>query len=349
MRLVRDKTPAQAAEEADQLLKDLLPEIQARSLTKTDLVILGQEYWEHTYKDLAPTLDIDMRAEQRLFDYLQNDLAETDRASAAIHMEMLKIPNNYISLMGAARWCDQAFPIVRLGHKRAAALMATSITEENLEVVRMPWPAFLIELPPDLLHVAGEDGEQLGIHAILVQHMGPQGNDMTSHRWNWITLTNSSLAQWQISENLQSMLGHVDQPNDWEGFGVGIDDDYDVRLTRLIGRLIAATCLMMSAPYSSMKQRTERFKVKGQKRPTPDAPSYRIFTAGKPVQVDARPAIRDYLAGKKPISKAPSVRTLVRGHFKPKLGQRLGHVVWVEPYWRGGNENSPIVRREHEA
>ena len=131
------------AKAAQKILKDLGP---GRVLTRDALAQLGQEFWPRTYKGASPALkEIDYSAIDCLFQWLKQkveDGTEREMAEALFYTELLKMPDQKIATMGAARWVDQGLPIIRLGHKHAAALMATNLSKETLEWVRPPWKAF---------------------------------------------------------------------------------------------------------------------------------------------------------------------------------------------------------------
>lgn len=77
-------------------------------------------------------------------------------------------------------------------------------------------------------------------------------------------------------------------------------------------------------------------------------PPHRNIFIGRPISLDARPAVAQYISGAK--SSAPSVQSLVRGHYKRQVigVSRAGRkVIWIEPYWRGP-EDAPILARPYQ-
>ena len=74
-------------------------------------------------------------------------------------------------------------------------------------------------------------------------------------------------------------------------------------------------------------------------------PKHRTFMLGRPIDVDCRAAIREYVEGRR--RGAPSVQTLVIGHHKRQVigvGRTGRKLIWVQPYWRGP-EDAPILVR----
>lgn len=329
-------------------LKTMFPDAVGACVRKEDLVNTGNLFWPWTYKLAKDDDEANLRAN----DYVRY-LAITDPMGAVMLAESFKVPDQALIMFGSARWVDQGLPVIRLGHKRAAALMATVITKQSVEYVKPPFKAFYIELPDGLLSLRDHDGTDRKASGILV-HAIDYKTDLTREdgsvlkagmRWRYVVLTNTELLQWQLNRTTADLAGLEHQDNDWIGIGLPIED-YDKRVAALVGRLICAVCLMMSSPENVKEQRKPNPRNKSAKRKTPDAPSYRVFVEGKPIDVDVRPAIAAYLRGER---DSPHVRLLVAGHYKPNLGARLGRVVWVEPYWRGGIDGDPIRTRTHDA
>jgi hypothetical protein len=71
---------------------------------------------------------------------------------------MVAKPSDQMILLGSYRWAHSAFPQVVMGHKYAAALMATSITESMKSDILLPCPAFIILVPPGLIRCKNDQG-----------------------------------------------------------------------------------------------------------------------------------------------------------------------------------------------
>jgi len=82
------------------------------------------------------------------------------------------------------------------------------------------------------------------------------------------------------------------------------------------------------------------------------APKSWTFQLSRPVKVDCRSeviAALERAAQGQPKGRAPSVQTLVRGHWKRQacgVGRAARRYIHVEPYWRGP-EDAPIAVRSH--
>ena len=315
------------------------------SVDKESLMLSGQEYWPLMYKGVTT----DEEAEVLFREKMRDMMAEKPQEWFS-RMEMLRRPDQIIVAGASARWVDQGMPIIKLGHKRAAALMTTSIPTSMLSEVRPPFHAFYIELPNDLLHIEKPESEDKvpiqGIMVHSVEHTGFTGPNATmppGRYWRWLAVTGSHLTQWLFNRTIEYMVGVGDEEKEagqrsWLHYGLPLGD-YDKRLGVLIGRMIASLCLLMTLP-NEFQESKSRHKVRGEKKARNGAPEFRLFTERKPIQVDMRPAIRAYLDGTKRHGGGgpPTVQFMVQGHWRwqpygPGRAQRRRQ--WIEPFWKG--------------
>jgi hypothetical protein len=121
--------------------------------------------------------------------------------------------------------------------------------------------------------------------------------------------------------------------------------EQDERVASLIGRLIVNTCLAMSDPERVQGPAPKRRRApRPWERRTSPEPKTSVFRVGKPITHDFRPAVRDYIAGKR---RTLGVQTLVAGHWKMQPhgpGLSLRKLIFVIPYWRG-DAGAPILVR----
>lgn len=343
----------QNAIDAQKFINDTLnqtPETASLAMSKHTLTQAGLHYWPHTYKGREANENTDYDAIDGFMKWV-GDLLIEDPVQGIYQYQVSQIPDHKIAIMASARWVDCGLPTFRLGHRKVAALMASTISKETLEHLRAPWPAFFIEVPEGLLELRDGDRRNAVKGVIVHTIFHPEGRSEVNSGlcWTWLAVTETSLVQWNINATPEFLIGAEESPDFWQG--VGLDyDDYDKRVEVLIGRLIVALCLMKSDP-NQFKERQEVFRVDGyhkNKKVPKDAPSYRVFVDTAPVEVDARPALHAYLSGKS--SRIPTVRTLVAGHLKM---QPYGHenslrkLIWRQPYWRGP-EGAPLAKRTHD-
>lgn len=258
----------------------------------------------------------------------------------------------HLSLLGLPKWVHCGLPTITMGHRYAAALLATTATLEAVGEARSPFPAFMIELPDQSLFTDDPDrpGEQLTLRRLLVQRIDTKRGEA----WGWIAYTDGKVSLYRHGQTSEELLppeeidgDHVGDPRDPFQFEM---TDRDQRVIYLLGRLIVNVCLAMSDPTNvksvgKAHRDWEKRSNQGSKRGSPE-PVVRIFQLGKPIKHDCREAVKQYIEGHR---HKLSVQVLVRGHFKtqrhgPK--NSLVKLIWREPFWRGP-EDAPIPVRTH--
>ncbi|MDC3958528.1 hypothetical protein KEG38_32025 [Polyangium jinanense] len=244
-----------------------------------------------------------------------------------------------IALMSLPRWAQCGYPEIQLPETYAAALLATTVTEEVLACVRPPFRVFLIEVPNGLLTIDTEQGPS-PVRVVLVHH------EPKSEKWAYAAWTASPACLWRFGVTTAQLLPPSLPEHDLTEMSIFpmTVTERDERVAALIGRLIVNTCLAMSDPArvrapAPAGPRGRRRKADA--RRGGEVPRTMIFRVGKPLEKDFRPAVRDYLEGRK---RNLSVQTLVAGHWKMQPhgpGFSLRRLIYVEPYWRG-DVDAPI-------
>lgn len=314
----------------------------ARAMSRDDLVAMGKNLWGFSYKH---TQD-DQTAFSVLAKIMEDILRERDPFQATLASSFLYLPMEQITLFWSSRWADQAFPVFQMGHKYAAALMATSVTVDE-DSIKPPFHAFLIEVPLGLISIVDEDGKFYDVRHVLAQYLKDNKGQMV---WNYAALTTGRVTVWQHAAPTKAMLEEdtLEVGIKWSSYSFGLDvGDRDQRVNFLIQRLILNTCLAVASP-ENMKSigKTGRMSP-GEIRASPE-PIVRNYQVGKPIMLDCREAVRGYIEGRQP-GKKLSVQVLVAGHWKrqphgPK--SMLRKMIWREPYWRGP-EDAPVLTRPH--
>jgi hypothetical protein len=312
---------AEIAYARHKLIKALTPEPQG--LSKQALVDIGKKLWPHTYE----VTNDDRTAFENLLDYADEKLRQD-----------LTLPFEQIIIMGAVRWADCGFPQITIGHKYAAALMATHVPEDVLPLVRPPWPAFVLELPDGMLPILDDKNKEIPLRRILVQHIKSKINPNESEMketWQYIAMADAPMSIWRHGVDTKELaLSTVKGTGCWSEntFAEPVDDGVDGAANQLVGKLIVSVCLAMSDP-TNVKAHASHGAVGNIGRQGRE-PKTRTFKLGKEITIDCRQPLDDFIHGRRK-GTSPTVQTLVRGHWKPKLAERLGHPVWVSPYWRG--------------
>lgn len=279
-------------------------------------------------------------------------LVSTNNHGWSAHQRMmlsgvLMMPDQQVASLAAGSWYDQGLPAVQMGHKYAAALMATNPGKNNLSDVKPPWAAFLINLPNNLLTVYDPAaGRRVNATFILVHHALFEGKGM---RWSYITFTETGITMWRHAATAKELVCIGLGANDYEDYAfLAEGDDEDDRVAKVIGRLILGVCMATSGKGRNLKAVGSGHKAHAgasrQNRP----PVQRVFQLGKPIKLDCRQALKDYIEGT--VRSPLSVQCLVMGHWKRQVHgpqRSLRKWLWIEPYWRGP-EDAPILHRPHD-
>lgn len=339
LRGVREAT---AALSRDWLLRNQMEEHP--KVTKEALVTLGKLLWPLSYRGS----NTDDEAFTRLATTCQSWIrtCEPEDQKWVMASSFLYLPDQQITDFAAARWVDQGLPTIQLGHKYAAALMASSVEKTDLTEVPIPWKAFVIEIPPELLAIEDpETGKLSGVCHILVQHF-TRGD--TEPVWNYIANSTERVSLWQHAVPMNEIINDgLEGEVDWSTYSFGLKvDDRDERVNFLIGRLIVGVCLALSGKDRTLKPIGPGHKYSGDIR-TASEPLQRIFQLGHPIKLDCREALSDYVEGR--TKRVMTAQSLVVGHWKrqPHGPQNsLRKWIWREPFWRGPEEG-PILQRSH--
>lgn len=298
-------------------------------LSKVDaknLVSLGYAIWEDTYKHT----DDDSEA----LDRLKNTVGKRVSNSEVHSLEGVCL------LLCSARWVQQGSPTIILDDLLAASLMATDIGLESAELIEPPWKAFSIEIPPGLI-TYDFDTKVKSYQRILVQRAS---YDNGHHQWlYWVKEETENegdpgiFAKATTKKMILDDWNLVDQLNSQQS-----------RAAYLVGRLILGLCLALSDPTTTSLREQKRSKGRGNRFRTPhNNPDPRNFIVGRPITVDCRPAIRDFMTGVSKKSSSINVQTLVRGHWKHQahgVGRALRKLIHIEPYWKGPEEAKILLR-----
>ena len=253
-----------------------------------------------------------------------------------------KPPENAL-LIGAFRWLGSGFPLVTMGHKYAAALLATAVPKEVHEYIVEPWRAFVILVPNELIHADNGHGQTTEVRSVLVVRL----DESSSRKWCYIAMTDSPVLLWRFSPDIADIIKENSEHNAYEGYSFLLDfEDIDDRASALIGRLIANTCLAMTDPnnFSSPRRMSNKARERAKRR---SEPVFSTYVLGKQISIDCRQQVAAYSRGER---AAPSVQTLVRGHWKRQAfgpGRKDRRLIHIEPYWRGPDDAPINVKNIH--
>lgn len=327
--------------------------------TTTDWIALAEQIWE-LGKERRASQDTSLTDEQ-ILDVVYK-AGQNAKESNDIQMTMLlgalSIPTDgQITCATLYRWAEGGYPTIEMGEKFAASLLVSSLSDEVLETVKMPWPGISIIVPGDILQVYEPTLKKnvpirriFASRAIGRKHRPDGGN--FGGDWQFIGMATEVLSLWRFGVTPKGMILEskemlVDAPADGR-FEMEMEHtDIDSRTAGLIGKLVVMACVALT-----MKEMvTERTKPKSKKkkgRENKEGPSARFFTIGKPITLDFRDRVKHYMFGTRQ-SKELSVQFMVAGHFKQQpFGEKKVQrkTIWIEPYWKG-NDDAAIPIRSH--
>jgi hypothetical protein len=219
-------------------------------------------------------------------------------------------------------WMCSGFPCVHLGHKLAASMMFSDVS--NAPDLPMPWPAFAIYVPPGVIG---------GAYAIAVANEAlPIGERI-----------------WMISADESGSISYVPPVASLEELMTRAEalGGETAKWARLAQRLVVLVCAELAA-YRPSNAPPANARPKRDKRT--GEPIVWSFQLTRPVDLDLREQVRDWALGPNAGDlRALSLQSLVRGHYKTQPhGPRNSLRKWIyrEPFWRGPRD-APIADRPH--
>jgi hypothetical protein len=310
---------------------------------EADLMRVGKLLWESTYRHGTPDIlaaRIISGKHTAIVERLARFTYEHGSPEAQAELGILKA-------LFLARWAHDGFPRVIAGsHKYAASLMCTRITEDVVEDIPIPWKAFMVVVPQGLLQHGANNYDRIYWHTIEAEDGSTSITiDIDSSDGQAPILCHRAVGT-SVKETLfldpfaqKSNLVFTDcEGNDHCGDELAATWEKKIHL--LSSRLVFGLLCGMAYGTRFTSKETNAKHV-GTSR---EAPKHRVVVVGGPIDVDCRPAIHQYMATHQKHS-APSVQTLVRGHYKRQVVGMLRsgrRIVWIQPYWRGP-EDAPIM------
>jgi hypothetical protein len=301
------------------------------SFALPNLQSIGERFHPHSYLNTSD----DTAAVQGIMAYLvgwyRREPAEAERLILAFAQS-----TGHGIILGAARWANQAYPLIQYGHRYAAALMTTSIPECD---INPPWRCFIIDVPNGLLRARGREG----VRYLMIQQIIEPDDRKT---WTLTGFSGSNEGIFFLcGHTTEEMRARIFEADEDPMLGGTTEQGYDDRIPLLLARLAMNTCL-------SFSEAREVGKPSGWHRPshrTARYPTVRRFELTKPVKINAAPVIREYLEGEGHVGASITRQFLVRGHWRNQpcgVNSADRRMMWIEPYWKGP-EDSIISVRPH--
>lgn len=263
----------------------------------------------------------------------------------------------------AGRWAMSGYPTVQLGHRTAAAFMATKIRPDDAAAfVRCPWPGFGIRIPSDLLTIEDEGILRpvsfIGVTAVESTHVKGFEKDPVHTRWwykliaasqretprdlpDYVSSFFDSISLWAFNIPTEHLAtkdagASTDEAfTRWDTLPVHSSDERSEQLAR---SLIMSCCLYLSGDPREREARQGSITVtkrQSKQRESDTLPPYTSYEVQSSIKINLQHAMRDYVRHG---GSAPTVQTMAAGHWKRVAyghGHALRRLQHIEPYWRG--------------
>jgi len=263
------------------------------------------------------------------------------------------------------RWVDGACTTINVGHKLLAALAVTDIAAESYADIKLPWPAFSVNVPSGALPLH-ESYEVRRIRFLHMRAATVMGAD-TDHRGMFygdpaahgglhdiahILVETTEGTKLHVNRNGDNALRRLLFEDDRRPPRVVKEelleplDSEEERLMLAVRRILVG--LIYTVQHTTnWKERTRTSKRTPKQRNGP--PDHRDIVLTAPIKFDVRQGLFDWLRHGNGKHSPPSVQLLVKGHYKRQAhgpGRSERKVIWIEPYWRGP-EDAPIRNRSY--
>ncbi len=240
------------------------------------------------------------------------------------------------------RWGESGLPTIVLTGKQAASL---ALTNHDGVGVMPPWRAFLVKVASDAFDTQGQKLHGVRVIRRASEHAPPDDDPGMDGKWSVMT----DVGDYTLWENnrwpQELMTGELLAPERERQLGTLETEPKEIRLRRLLCRMVISLCVVISGGAGSLRRPSKRArKSLGMVTPVGNSNEW---TLGLPVTIDTRGVIQDYLSGS--AKRVYSVRWVVRGHLRNQAcgaGLQERKKRWIEPYWKGP-ERAPMLLREH--
>jgi hypothetical protein len=261
-------------------------------LDKLNLAQIGTVMYPHTYESTSS----DEIARDNWHDHVKS-FQHINPQHYYVLSQQLMLSDSVICVLGGARWVDQGLPVFRPSLEQTASLMATQVSTDIAALIKPPFRAFVIDLPEALISISNGTGKFVPATGVFVhvctvtaERDGADGRVPPGEYWRWMCLTVEDLTLWEMNRTTAEMIQGAVIPED-AYFGIGWEmDDHDLRIRRLITRLIIGLCLDVAG--RKLQHHPEFDSAAGA-----SGPLYDVITDPTEVSPDAVPFVFAYLAG----------------------------------------------------
>lgn len=240
-------------------------------------------------------------------------------------------PHEYEVFRSRILWYKCGYNRIVVDEKLGASL-ACSFVSPDVQWAH-PWFCYVVQWGEILLSVTRGDWEKTDSVTRVYVHTGWKPSKET-YTTSTFVMRDEDFIRKSHSEELRvsEALGPEELPSE------------ELRLHAAAARLVVGVCLMANEAKAVGKNHQ---RSSSDRPPRQGEPTIRTYQLSKPVSVDCRQSVRDYIAGK--TSRTTKVQWMVRGHWRnqaygPQMSLRKA--LWIEPHWQG-KADAPIALRPH--
>lgn len=246
------------------------------------------------------------------------------------------------------KWAKFGYPTVILSPDQVAAFALSDVPVSVATSLRLPWPAFLVQVPSGSLPTGGNEVVRISFTWVDV---GPSEERRVMRYFNERGGILRVHLRADQSDGTMLWATHKDMPDfaavtARDTYGLLEMNSAEDRALALAKNVVLNTLVALDTRDGKEIQRTRKVRVP--RAPKKVLVDTRLFVVGTPVKVGHKRTVRDYLSGT--IDRVYTARWLVRGHWRnqacgPNRSERKH--VFIEPYWKGP-EGGPLRVRSHE-
>lgn len=245
--------------------------------------------------------------------------------------ELYRRPN----YLFADLWAESGFSRIEIGHKLAAALCLTNVPDD----VPSPWEYWSLMIPNGLFEteLTLENEKVLGTE---IERIWCKGSEIYAILYKFDPAR--LLKEEHKKEFLQTgmtpfYLAHQ------------IDESFNPDTVAILKNLVRSVCLCVNDKSSDRKGNWGKGYIARRKSDGGgklDVSGER-YVIGRPVSIDLRQDLSNYMSRKSRNHESPKFQFLVRGHWR---NQRFGknrsesRLQWIEPFWKGHEGMTSLLK-----
>lgn len=258
----------------------------------------------------------------------------------------------------ASEWGACGCPTIRLTEKQAAAFAFSDLGEAELREWRMPWPAFVVLVPPGIFG-ADFQIDRICIHQLKTdEKLPPDAPPGATTRDGLLTMRvdNGIVNLWSHDRTVEKLYEQPSTHKDASSTNPYFVASYPVELTssdervlKLCARIVLNTVVEASVPSALKPARVVKQRKRGKrgKRRNKVVESKSHYELDREIKIDVTRYVRDFASNDS--NRVYKCRWVVRGHRRHQAcgkGWKERKWVYIEPHAKGRHD-LPMSHRVH--